>query len=381
MTSSSPPEGRRPPWLLFCCDKFPCDFIHQPAKVCILQSRLRTRRCVGFWTSSHPAFKFPHSYEYLQTLGCNRTFRGWGTCRSMRRQLHRCRFRFCHTSFSSFWLLHPFLRHRYGADYQAGILSAASRAEMADVEQMKKIIPFVTCEITFGQICLRVDVWYQCIESRLILSNKQPKATLWVLNTCLSVGLRPFEMTLITASLSSKTHNIALDTENLTFESTLSMWNNSELSCLVGALVWFFFRVLDTTQTMPISRALRFGRGLAKFEYLSVVHFGDQLLRLFAELIGLPRLVSSPARKVPHSGGSRTAESTFWLCPCDLCPVVGLQKWACQELCSQPALSPSFSVTLRFPGWVPRWSFVLVSLILLTTVRIRFEYNTWQSWG
>ena len=30
-------------------------------------------------------------------------------------------------------------------------LDAASRAEMADVEQMKKIFPFVTCEITFGQ--------------------------------------------------------------------------------------------------------------------------------------------------------------------------------------------------------------------------------------
>ena len=28
---------------------------------------------------------------------------------------------------------------------------AASIAEMADVEQMKKIIPFVTCEITFSQ--------------------------------------------------------------------------------------------------------------------------------------------------------------------------------------------------------------------------------------
>ena len=31
------------------------------------------------------------------------------------------------------------------------ILSTASRAEMADAEQMKKIVPFVTCEITFGQ--------------------------------------------------------------------------------------------------------------------------------------------------------------------------------------------------------------------------------------
>ena len=68
----------------------------------------------------------------------------------MRRQVRRCRFRFCHTSFVSFSFLHPF-RHRFGAAYQAGILSAARIAQMADVEQMKKIIQFVTCEITFGQ--------------------------------------------------------------------------------------------------------------------------------------------------------------------------------------------------------------------------------------
>ena len=68
----------------------------------------------------------------------------------MSRQVHRCRFRFRHTSFFVFFLfLHP-LRHCEAA-YQAGILSAASRAEMADVEQLKKIVPFVTCEITFGQ--------------------------------------------------------------------------------------------------------------------------------------------------------------------------------------------------------------------------------------
>ena len=39
----------------------------------------------------------------------------------------------------------------FGAAYQAGILRAASGAEMADVEQMKKIVPFVTCEIRIGQ--------------------------------------------------------------------------------------------------------------------------------------------------------------------------------------------------------------------------------------
>ena len=51
---------------------------------------------------------------------------------------------------SSFLFLHP-LRRRFGAAGQAEILSAAKRAEMADVEQMKKIVPFITCEITFGQ--------------------------------------------------------------------------------------------------------------------------------------------------------------------------------------------------------------------------------------
>ena len=38
-----------------------------------------------------------------------------------------------------------------GAAYQAELLSTTNRISMADVEQKKKIIPFVTCEITFGQ--------------------------------------------------------------------------------------------------------------------------------------------------------------------------------------------------------------------------------------
>ena len=46
-------------------------------------------------------------------------------------------------------ILNP-LRH-CGAAYQAEILGAASGAEMADVGQMKKIVPLITCEITFGQ--------------------------------------------------------------------------------------------------------------------------------------------------------------------------------------------------------------------------------------
>ena len=52
--------------------------------------------------------------------------------------------------FFSLLFLHP-LRHRFGAAYQAEIVSAANGAEMADIERMEKIVPFVTCEITSGQ--------------------------------------------------------------------------------------------------------------------------------------------------------------------------------------------------------------------------------------
>ena len=54
------------------------------------------------------------------------------------------------TFFLLFLFLHP-LRHCFGAANQAGFLGAASGAEMADVEWMKKIVPFVTYEIAFGQ--------------------------------------------------------------------------------------------------------------------------------------------------------------------------------------------------------------------------------------
>ena len=70
---------------------------------------------------------------------------------------------------SPFLFLHP-LRHRFFAAGQAEILSAANRAEIADVKQMKKIAPFVTCEITlcqnvcelvFGINIFHLNVWIQ----------------------------------------------------------------------------------------------------------------------------------------------------------------------------------------------------------------------------
>ena len=84
---------------------------------------------------------------------------------------------------------------------------------MANVEQTQKMIPFVTCEISFGYyVCelvlgvnvLDLDFWVQ-IDS----IDNQSRATLWVLETCLIVGLLNFIIILTTASLSSNTYNKA----------------------------------------------------------------------------------------------------------------------------------------------------------------------------
>ena len=58
--------------------------------------------------------------------------------------------------------------------------------------------------------------------SKLIRSNNQSRATLWVLETCLIVGLLHLKIILMTASLSSNTYNKASCCENWTFEGTKS---------------------------------------------------------------------------------------------------------------------------------------------------------------
>ena len=81
---------------------------------------------------------------------------------------------------SSFLILNP-LRH-CGTAYQAEILSTARGAEMADVEQMKKIVPLITCEITFSRyVCdlmFGVGVTDLNLGIQINLSNNQSRATL-----------------------------------------------------------------------------------------------------------------------------------------------------------------------------------------------------------
>ena len=61
---------------------------------------------------------------------------------------------------------------------------------------MKTIVPLITCEIPFSQnVCklvLGVDELGLNLVATLILANNQSRATLWVQDTSLFVGLLPW---------------------------------------------------------------------------------------------------------------------------------------------------------------------------------------------
>ena len=93
---------------------------------------------------------------------------------------------------------------------------------MADILQMKKIIPLITFEIPFSQhVCeLVFGVNVTDLNFRIKINPVKQPITLWVLDTCLIVGLRPLIIISITASLSSKTYNIALESECVPLDGT-----------------------------------------------------------------------------------------------------------------------------------------------------------------
>ena len=76
-------------------------------------------------------------------------------------------------------------------------MAARKHREIHDVEQTKKMNPLITCKVSLGQyVCELLFfvsmylIWI--LGSTLILSSNQSSATLWVLDTCLIVGLLPF---------------------------------------------------------------------------------------------------------------------------------------------------------------------------------------------
>ena len=89
-------------------------------------------------------------------------------------------------------------------------------------------------------ICNRFEFF---LVSKIILSNNQSRATLWVRETCLVVGLRPLIIILITASMSPKAYNTALEPECVAFGGMWSMFVRMTLVCLIGmgyaCLAWW----------------------------------------------------------------------------------------------------------------------------------------------
>ena len=79
------------PWL--------CPSTRQGMHLAAAPENLTLRRISNYFSS---CFHVPCSCEYPRTFGCYWTFCGSGTCRNMWRQVHRCRFRFCHDSVLSF---------------------------------------------------------------------------------------------------------------------------------------------------------------------------------------------------------------------------------------------------------------------------------------
>ena len=90
-------------------------------------------------------------------------------------------------------------------------MAARTHREIHDVEQAKKmvhssrvILPLVNMSASWFLVSTYL---FWNVGSFLILSNNQYNVTLWVRDTCLIVGLLPFMIILITASLSSKMYN------------------------------------------------------------------------------------------------------------------------------------------------------------------------------
>ena len=195
---------------------------HEAAKVCILESHLKRRRCVEWvWFSTHPASGFPEAVgtpRLSDTIELDATEEPVAIKEDI---FINCWSRFWHKSF--FFLFVNPLRH-CGPAYQAENLGAASGAGMTDNKQLKKIIELIMCEIHFSQLVCELVFGVNVTDLNFgvpINPIKQPIQ--WVLDTRLIVGLRHFIIILITASLSSRTFNRALGPESVVFDG---MWSN-----------------------------------------------------------------------------------------------------------------------------------------------------------
>ena len=224
---------------LFCCDKFTRCCVHQPAKVCILQSHLRTRRSVGFQISSHLAFKFPRSYEYPRTLGCNRTFGDEelvGTCEDKFIAVDFDFATILSSPFGSCILFAIVLRQLIKLEFLAQQVQLkwlmlnkwrrlfhSSRVKLPSVKMSASL-----CLVSMYRIWI--------LESRLILQNNQDQLCEFLTH----VSLLDFGLCDHYGFIVLKDTNIALGPECVPLDGTWSMLDRSRLVCLVGICFLMF---------------------------------------------------------------------------------------------------------------------------------------------
>ena len=247
------------------------------------------------------------------------------------------RFRLCCDSFFTWIFLRSF-RHHFRT---IGI------TETANVKQTQKVLPFITCDISLSQY---VASWFlvsmyliRNLGSKLILSNHQSRATLWVVETCLIVGLLPFMIILITASLSSNTYIKASWREELTFEgikSTLHkslitrwdcfrfwmVWGGEQTSRLFinksprSSWLWFVFQRTATIRSHKSSAGIPSNLNSASKEMISdsVQLCGTEVCFLHIQLIGtnvwLPKTHNVPP-DVDFESSRSPAKSESWNSP------------------------------------------------------------------
>ena len=178
------------------------------------------------------------------------------------------------------------------------------------------------------------------LESKLIRSNNQSRAARWVLETWLIVGLLPFMIILITASLSSNTYNKASWCEHWTFEGTRSTLskiidhvsrllapvirvranNGSHRSITVLSWFWVMFPRTKTTRSHKSRAGILSNLNPASKEMISdsvelcetVVGFLH--IQLFGTNVWLPKTHNVPP-EVDFESSRSPAKSESWNSP------------------------------------------------------------------
>ena len=200
---------------------------------------------------------------------------------------------FRHNPVLFFLFLHPF-RHAFGTANQAEILGTTERAEMADVEQIKKIVQFVTCEVSFGQdVCglvfgvnvpdLNLGIQIDSVKQQIQSNSVSP----WHMSHC---GTPAFDYHFNHGFIVLKhTHNIAMDRK---FDARRHVVNVKQFRTIV--LGWSFGLVLlpCARHAMPQGSLCWWIFGFTRLVLVAMKHFNNQIPKIQAETPSIPRPAS-----------------------------------------------------------------------------------------